>query len=344
MKGGFIMRAIQTCGFLACLAVLLLLATSAAYAGPYEPVTDPVCPSPGCVLPPPDRVPGKEYSNHFDRTGFPNHAPDHEQVIAWDGKGGTKDTFDYSGSRPSDPIEEREVDALANLEDALFDAVIHDQSFLLFSTDLDPQIYYEAPGCCPGFGVWATPPQIDQVSPDDVDGLEVWGEEMVDDANRYSLEYDPFPGTDRVAVWGYDSGTHTSFPIYKVSDIGTAIGLDVSYWEFLDLDAMMMSGDSIMFSIDPIDLDGGGITPNANDIDGGEIWVWDGTANPAQFLDHGGHLWDTAFEVQKTYGTASENINALEAASVPEPTSILLFGLGLAGLAGYALRRRRNKK
>ena len=332
------MRAIQTCGFLACLAVLLLLATFAAYAGPYVPVTDPVSPSPGCVLPPPEKVPGKEYSNHIDRQGHPNQLiPDPEQVVMWDGTGGTADTSDYSGSRAAQgDSADREVDALANFGDALFDAVIHDQSFLLFSTDLDPQIYYETPGALAG-AVWATPPQIDQVDPEDVDGLQIWGlEGGVGWANRYSLEYDPFPVApvgDRVSVWGYDSGTHTSLPIYKVSDIGTAIGLDDQYWEFLDLDAMMMSGDSIMFSIDPIDV-----------FDGGEIWVWDGTANPAQFLNHGGHLWDTAFDVQLNYGTESENINALEAASTPEPSSILLLGFGLAGLAGLALRRRKNKK
>jgi hypothetical protein len=346
MKGGFIMRAIQTCGFLACLAVLLLLATFAAYAGPYVPVPDPVRPIPGCVLPPPDRVPGKEYSNHSDRAGFPTHAPDPEQVIMWDGTGGTADTFDYTGSRAAaGDSADREVDGLANLGDALFDAVIQDKSFLLFSTDDDPNIYYEAPHCCLGSGVWATPPQIDQLSPNDVDGLEVWGPEGADDANRYSLEDDPLANAGRVSVWAYNSAGANSTPYILASEIADAIGRpDLA--DTIDLDAMMTLdsfgssgafdiGDKIMFSIDPIDV-----------FDGGEIWVWDG--NPgigtAQYLHHGCHEWNTAFDVQGTFGTASENINALEAASTPEPGSILLFGFGLAGLVGFALRRRKNKK
>jgi hypothetical protein len=320
--------------------VLLLLTTFAAYAGPYVPVPNPVNPIPGCVLPDPDRVPGKEYSNHLDRAGFPTHAPDPEQVIAWDGKGGTTNTFDYSGSRVAEgDTEDREVDALANFQDALFDAVIHDKSYLLFSTDGDPNIYYEAPCCCPGFGVWAAPPQIDQVAPDDVDGLEVWGPEGVDDANRYSLEYDPFPAVpNRVSVWAYAGGMST--PYITAAQIAGAISRpDLA--DTIDLDAMMtfdmagddvfVPGDMIMFSIDPI----GG-------FDGGEIWVWDGI-KPAQFLRHGCHVWDTSFQVQATFGTASENIDALEAASTPEPTSMLLFGLGLAGLSGYVFHRRRKR-
>ena len=66
---------------------------------------------------------------------------------------------------------------------------------------------------------------------------------------------------------------------------------------------MMMSGNKIMFSIDPIEQAG---------LDGGEIWVWDGSQTPASFLKHGGHTWDTKFPVQKTFNTSSENINALE--------------------------------
>ena len=85
---------------------------------------------------------------------------------------------------------------------------------------------------------------------------------------------------------------------------------------------MMMSGLDIIFSIAPIDI-----------YDGGEIWVWDGlTHGGATFLSHGGHLWNTAFPVMATFGTASENVNALEAVAVPEPAILALLIPGLAGL------------
>ena len=69
-------------------------------------------------------------------------------------------------------------------------------------------------------------------------------------------------------------------------------------------------------------------------IDGGEIWVWDGI-NPAAFLFHGGVLWDTANNVTNLLG--SEDVDALEAASVPEPASLGILALGALAM----LRRRR---
>jgi len=341
---------------LAGTAALLLLAGAGARAGSvgYVPCGPFVSPIPGCYVPTPCQVPGKEYSNFVDKDDSGN--ADAMQVLMWDGQGGVADTFDYGDGK--------EVDALANCQDALYHAVINDQASLLWSTGtpnatgcMDPRIYYEKPHCCPGNGVWATPNQINASTYDDtgdphltdVDGLEVWGVEMQDDANRYSLAGDPVDATGKpVAVWAYAGGVSTTW-LYD-SAIAAALLNDLSIdlaLDDIDLDAMMTwdadcgtgefdigAGDSIMFSLAPVtDLQGNTI------LDGGEIFVYD--ALGARYLYHGCHLWDTPNGVLGYAGSKCENVNALEAVSVPEPVTLAGVMLGVGSLLGYVRRRRK---
>jgi hypothetical protein len=59
---------------------------------------------------------------------------------------------------------------------------------------------------------------------------------------------------------------------------------------------------------------------------------------------HGGHAWDTAFDLMGTFGTPSENVDALEAVAIatPEPSTVLGAGLML-GL-GVFLRKQKKSK
>jgi hypothetical protein len=193
----------------------------------------------------------------------------------------------------------------------------------------------------PVAGVWATPPVIDQHGVADVDGLEVWGPEpdppdlppgTTDDANRYSVKGDP----GGVAVWAYAPGAPgMSTPYVTTATLQAALETT----EEVDLDALMVydvdcddyfaPGDIILFSVRP-----------GGPFDGGEIWVLPagGLATP---LFHGGHLWDTAFDVMGTYDLLSENVDALEAIGyTPEPTTLLLLAAGLGAIA--ARRRKRS--
>ena len=272
------------------------------------------------LFPLPKQVSGKEYSDNADKNTF--GIPDPQQTLAWFGDGTTTDGFDYPGSG--------QVDAMANSGDALFDPVIKNRATLVFSTTFDDRILYETP--LGGRGTWAKPTEIDLPGPKidqgvhDVDALELWGPT---DANRFSVY-----GDFRVAVWDYNSFTNTSTPLFYTPEIAKAIGLDDKFVPFLNVDAMMTSGERIMFSIDPIEGAG---------LDGGEIWVWDRNSGaPAQFLKHGGHLWDTAFNVRRTFGTATENINALEAINYSgpiidiepfEPTDIITTPIAVDSLA-----------
>ena len=345
-----------------------LIAAGVAHAGPFVPQGPFVAPIPGHVIPGPKEVPSKEYSDVFDTTGFPTHTPDPGQVIAWDGAGGTKDTTDFQDRFSISPLPDPfQVDALANSADVLFDAVINNQAALLFSVGIESTVrplseagqnYIYAEGIDGSMTIWASPSDINQVGPFDVDALEVWGvdptvpialppfeletsfndpvtgganAEGIDDANRYSL----FGDSGGVSVYDSNGGT-----IFTQDDIAGAIGRP-DLTNDIDLDAMMMNAGGIMFSITPIDI-----------FDGGEIWVWDGApGSNAAFLSHGGHLWNSAFDVSAAVENtlnlpypffANENINALESVATPEPATMLLLGSGLLGLAGFS--RKKFKK
>ena len=231
-------------------------------------------------------IPGREYSNNADKDT--SGRPDPGQTLQWFGNGWTKNGFEYPTSG--------QVDAMANRGDAFFDSVVNNKSSLLFSTTFDDRIHFEHSNG--SGGVAFQPDQIDKplgIDPGvlDVDALELWGPV---DANRFSIY-----GDQNAAVYDYVTGNPPT-PLYTQSDIAQAIGIPL-YTDLVNIDAMMMSGNKIMFSIDPIEQAG---------LDGGEIWVWDGNQTPASFLKHGGHTWDTKFPVQKTFNTSSENINALE--------------------------------
>jgi hypothetical protein len=343
----------------ALVAVLLLVQgvwTTPAGANPWVPIANPYNPAPGNVVPTPQQVPGKDFSDIRDRDAL--GVLDAEQVVAWDGSGGVRDSFDYSGSRALLP-QDVGVDGLASGGDALFHALRDNQSALLFSVTNDPRIHYVRPtglpGSVAGFGVWATATDIDAMNPPiDTDAIEVWGGDNVDDSVRYSLDGDPsaaFPaGAQKVAIWDFNPGGPTSNPHTLTSDLAAAmdlqfggIGVGGPMWsvlvEFMDVDAIMVFATQVNFSIRPIALSQ--FNPFLPDLDGGEIFLYDGPNTPTQFLVQGGHTWNTALDIMGTFNLLDENIDGLEAVSVPEPGSIVLVSLGVLGLLCAARRRRR---
>ena len=250
---------------------------------------------------------------------------DSEQSIFWDGLGGVLDTFDFTpgGGGPARVptlglADEAETDALAFDNDAFFHSLRFDTAALIFSTDLDPDIYFEmTAGTGGGGGVWATSGLINlAVPPDDVDAIEVWGPDSTtavsgDDAFNYSLESIPPLGagaTDPggISVWHVPGSVPgaldpTAFPLLWDFELAAAIAplaplpaddLDIIQ-EQLDLDGMMLDilafeeGDDVPGS--PGGTRTGSInftidpitrTDGTTVFDGGEIFVWDFDFSP----------------------------------------------------------------
>jgi hypothetical protein len=327
-----------------------------AAANPWVPIANPSNPQPSRAIPRPSVAAGKDFSDVRDRDAA--GAPDPEQVVAWDGSGGVRDSFDYSGTRPVPLDQDIEVDGIGAGGDALFQALRDNQAALLFSVETDPNIMFERetglPASPAGFGVWATALDIDAMNPPlDTDGLEVWGSDQNDDSDRYSLAGDPpLAGAGKVAIWSFTPPLGPSAPHTQTSDLAAAMdmqyggpGVGGPVWshlvELMDVDAIMTFGPRVTFSIRPLDLapfstPGGPLLPT---FDGGEIFEYDSAAVPTRFLNHGGHLWDTAFDVRGTFHLNHENIDAIEAAAVPEPSCLVLCVL--AWLAAPRLMRRR---
>jgi hypothetical protein len=309
-------------------------------------------------------VPGKDFSDIRDREA--PGAPDVEQVLAWDGLGGVRDSFDYSASRLAHPdvALDIEVDGIAAQGDALFQELRDNRSSLLFSVESPlghvDHVYYVRPTTFPnpnpGFGVWATSLQIDvTIPPVDLDGLELWGGDNFDDSDRYSLAGDP-PVTNtvvpnetvKVAIWQYDIAGHISDAHTLTRDLAEAMDRQFGFpgngpafgllSEAMDVDAIMVQGERVTFSIQPIDLSV--VDPLLPNLDGGEIFEYDGPGSTTRYLNHGGYTWNTALDLVATFGVPDENIDALEAASVPEPCG---FAVGLFGLLALRFLPRRRE-
>lgn len=284
-----------------------------------------VNPKPGLELPQPRNVPGKEFSTQVDRDASATPTPG--QAMFWDGLGGTANSIRYSSTV--------QLDALANERDALFDAVRQNATNLLLSFVGDfgkRSIYAIAP--TGAISLWATNPTIKSPPPSafDLDALEIWGPDQVADANNFSLDGDVLPdGTSSASVIKRlgDGSVQVKF---NRSEIAAAIGKP-ELEDVIDLDALMVKDNSLLFSIKPVDV-----------FDGGEIWDWSGSG-AASYLSFGGKTWNTANDIQshfsgQGFSINTENIDALEAASVPGPLPVL----GAAAAFGWSRRLRKRIK
>jgi hypothetical protein len=315
-------------------------------------------------VPPPIDVSGKVISDWIltgdqqsDGTANPH------MTREWDGLGDTTDSLDYTGSLAAvlGPLAAPDVDALANIQDLFFHEVVNDYATLLVSPKVlqnDPlgglnEIYFRtstpfgslaAPWAKNAPDIGGAPPPGDNIPPEGIDGLELWGGGR--DHNIFSLYNDPPDVTGRkISLFIYDAANDASAPYIYNDEIRTAIGLAPGTLD-VDVDGLMVfddaadgifgAGDSILFSVSENQSAGG-------PFHGGEIWVWD-FGNPAGFLMHGGILWDSLNQPALLFGWTGaagdpiNDINALEAIFVvPEPASIVLV---ICGFAAVLARRR----
>jgi hypothetical protein len=256
------------------------------------------------------------------------------------------DSLSPTDSRPTDgndfvPGIERgddpasQVDALAYGNEALLAELLANDARLVFSVHQDagsnevallsenpagvPEVFYSHEDFYAG-------DPVDGL--EDVDAVELWGEPDSLDACYYSLQTDILSGT---SIFREMEGITVSFLSFaSVRDAVVSLGY-LGEPDLIDVDAMMVkngglptrfdAGDAVLFSIRRV-VD--------SNFDGGEIIYWPAGGSPS-FFSHGGHTWDTAFDVVAAVtsalggvdpGPEAEDVDALEAAPLYSLTGI----------------------
>lgn len=203
--------------WLSAFAGMLLVAAPAWATIPYTPVVSAGLSPLGPEVEAARSVPGKEYSHDFDHTtAGPGGTPDGEQIVAWDGIGGTDDGIDFTGTRLNWTADQ-EIDAIASNYDYLFKQTREDKAHLVFSHDDEATAIARSASGAPmpvpmpvpsagpvlltngnligGAGelsveragafalpqtqhLWASQAEINGMPlPKDIDGVELWGDE-----------------------------------------------------------------------------------------------------------------------------------------------------------------------
>ena len=212
-------------------------------------------------VPFPRDVPGKVISDWVLTGDQQSNAVQNPHMTReWPGDGTTTDSLDYTNSLAAvlGPVLAPDVDALANIQDLWFHRLVNDKATLLVSPRVlqnDPlgglnEIYFRTSSAFGSLASpWAknapdiggAPPPSDNVPPEGIDGLEVWG--GGGDHNVFSLYSDPPDVTGRkVSLFLYDIVNDSSSAYIYNDEIRTAIGLGAADPD-IDLDGLMVFDD-----------------------------------------------------------------------------------------------------
>ena len=278
-----------------------------------------------------------EYTDKPDRQALPggHGTPDPGQVLL-------TVVTDLPG--PPNPKDSRydydfEIDAVANVGDAYFWEVINNTADLLLSFDGDPgdeltggddtcvwwesttgqrrRMWIQDSLSCP------TAPDTTDPLFTDLDGLETYGNNT-GLANMASPIDEVLTDTFSVLQYGTPPTGYVSHN--KIVLAVQALGYtgDTSW---VNVDALMVSKyrHHIIFSI-----------TGAGNWHGGELVVMD-VNNPggAYFLNHGGHLWNTAWLPSVAFGVGTNEVDAIEAWNGDPPPET--YPRGVPSLTNWGL-------